>query len=245
MKKLAWALCAVGLWGCGEAGSLPDGKTPAGECTGECAAPPGLSPQAPVAALPSTLWPLTTGSTWTYQITADTRGVFEKTVTVEGPREVPDAVGEAISVLSVEPYKSERSWQLTGNGLAYRVREEDLTDGALTTVTTWDPATIKNLVDPQPVGWSSSSTIHELERVMADGTVKEKDRTYVWTVLAVDESVTVPAGTFQALKVQRSRPDKTDKVRTYWLVPGVGKVREDGERLEELVRYEVKPLQSP
>jgi hypothetical protein len=57
----------------------------------------------------------------------------------------------------------------------------------------------------------------------------------------VNETVTVPAGTFNnALKVQRERPDKEDSARTYWLVPGIGKVKEDGERLEELVSYDVK-----
>ena len=59
---------------------------------------------------------------------------------------------------------------------------------------------------------------------MDDGTVDEKDRTYVWRVLAVNETVTVPAGTFNnAIKVQRDRPDKEGKERFYWLVPGIGK----------------------
>jgi hypothetical protein len=33
---------------------------------------------------------------------------------------------------------------------------------------------------------------------------------------------------------------KGEKSRTYWPVPGVGKVREEGERLEELTAFDVK-----
>ena len=58
----------------------------------------------------------------------------------------------------------------------------------------------------------------------------------------VGVTVTVPAGTFtNAIQVRRERTDKPDYLRRYWLVPGVGKVREEGERTEELSSYDIKP----
>ena len=73
------------------------------------------------------------------------------------------------------------------------------------------------------------------------GTLEDREKTFVWRVTGVNVSVTVPAGMFDnAIKIERDRPDKLGKLRTYWLVPGVGKVREEGERTEELLRYEVK-----
>jgi hypothetical protein len=169
------------------------------------------------------------------------KGVFEKHVEVLGPRAVPDTTMTATAVRSIQPYLEELSWQVElQNGLVVRLREEDLKGGAVARVTTWSPATVKSLALTQQQGWSYPSTIRETVR-QDDGTVETKDRTYVWRVVAVNETVTVPAGTFSnAIKVQRDRPDKEGKERTYWLVPGLGKLREDGERLEELVSVDVK-----
>jgi hypothetical protein len=38
----------------------------------------------------------------------------------------------------------------------------------------------------------------------------------------------------------RTKQGKEAKDRTYWLVPGIGKVKEDGERLELLQSFDVK-----
>jgi hypothetical protein len=239
MKRVILAALAAVVWlsGCGgSGGSLPtgDGPTPSNpELPGTPVQP---SPEAPVS-----LWPLTTGSQWTYKITDPTRGIFDKTVEVMGPQAVPETSNTAILVRSVQPHLEEHSWQLElQNGTVVRLREEDLKAGAIIRVTTWSPATVKSLAQVQEQGWSYSSTIRELTREDS-GLVVEKEQTYVWRVLAVNETVTVPAGTFtNAIKVQRDRPDKTGKERTYWLVPGIGKVKEDGERLEELVSHDVK-----
>jgi len=237
MKRAILAALAAVVWlgGCG-GGSLPpgDGQTPSN---------PEL-PGSPVQPSPETslsLWPLTTGSAWTYRITDPTRGIFDKTVEVLGPQPVPETTNTAILVRSVQPHLEEHSWQLElQNGTVVRLREEDLKAGAIVRVTTWSPATVKSLAQAQQLDWSYSSTIRELTR-QDDGLVEEKERTYVWRVLAVNETVTVPAGTFtNAIKVQRDRPDKEGKERLYWLVPGIGKVKEDGERLEELVSHDVK-----
>lgn len=177
----------------------------------------------------SSLWPLTEGSWWRYRISDGVVAPFEKRVEV---------VGEGL-VKSVQPHLEELSWQVAGeDGTVHRVREEDRKQGLLVRTTTWDPATIKALASAQEAGWQATSTI--VERVVAaDGTVEEKTKSYTWRVLG-EEAVITPKGPFQALKVQRDRTDKETRSRIYWLVPGVGKVREEGERTEELLEFEVK-----
>jgi DNA polymerase I-like protein with 3'-5' exonuclease and polymerase domains len=60
-------------------------------------------------------------------------------------------------------------------------------------------------------------------------------KTETWTVEAVAESVTVPAGTFTALRLRKTTSGAADKM--YWFVQGVGKVKETGDQTEELVSY--------
>jgi hypothetical protein len=59
-----------------------------------------------------------------------------------------------------------------------------------------------------------------------------------WTVLAVDQEVTVPAGTFRALVLQKAGGSTA---KQYWYVRGVGKVKETGGQTEELVSYQLQP----
>jgi hypothetical protein len=251
MRRWRWAaLAAAVCWvGCGEGGSLPGGKdgteqpattNPDGTVTlpdipadknpdGETKAPEFTS-----------LWPLTKGTRWTYRITDPTRGTFEKQVEVLGEQTVPDTSMKAIAVRSTQPHLEELSWQVELNGVVVRLREEDRKAGTLARVTTWSPATVKAISREQSVGWTFTSDIRELTR-LGDGTTEDKDKTYVWRVEAVNETVTTPAGTFtNAIRLKRARGDKENQERTYWLVPGIGKVKEDGERLEELVSHDIQ-----
>jgi hypothetical protein len=225
--KALWMIAALGVACGGKIEPIP-GEPPV---TGN---PNPTNPEAK-----TSLWPMGTGSTWTYRITDPVRGVFEKTVSVQGTEQVPGTSTQATKFRSEQPHLEEISWQLSANGLVNRVREEDLKDGAVVRMTSWEPSTIKALAEPKAQGWMHS--VEVLERVTEDGFTEEKMKTYVWRVVAVDQTVVAGAQTFNnALKVQRDRADKEGSERIYWLVPGVGKVREEGERTEELIRYDVK-----
>jgi hypothetical protein len=243
MKKAIVAALAAGAWlvGCGGGGSLPTGTDGPGSSPDPQLPEAPAQPDNPSQNTNTSLWPLTAGSSWTYKITDPMKGIFDKHVEVLGLQTVPDTTLTATEVRSVQPLLEERSWQLQlQSGVVVRLREEDLKGGEVARVTTWSPATVKSLGVAQPEGWSYSSSIRETVR-QDNGTVQEKDQTYVWHVVAVNETVVVPAGTFtHVIKVQRDRPDKDGKERYYWLVPGVGKIKEDGERLEELSAYDVK-----
>lgn len=186
----------------------------------------------------TSLYPLSVGSSWTYRITDDVE-VFEKELEVMERGPVPDGSGlTGVRVHSTQPHLTEDSWMVERDGLVFRVWEEDFRDGTLLRTTTWSPAIVKSVTAIPEEGWAESFTSTETVEFPA-GDVQEDEKTYVWRVAGV-ESVTVPAGTFpEALKIERVRPDKPEKLRTYWLVEGVGKVKETGERLEELLRYDI------
>ena len=206
----------------------------------------GTDPE-PVGSLPWTaqgnLWPLTPGSSWTYRITDPADGPSSKEVSVQGTTQVPGTSVSAISVVSVQPHIEERSWQTVAEGKVLRLREEDRKAGEVVRVITWEPSLMmKALAEAKPAGWTETVTLVENERDETTGALIEKEKVYAWAVEALGESISTPAGTFSnAIRLLRTRPDKADwEPRTYWLVPGVGKVREEGERTEELVRYDVK-----
>jgi hypothetical protein len=220
---MAWAAtAALCLAACG-GGGLPEEKQGLG--SGE------------------SLWPLSEGSTWTYRIDDPSRpDVDQKVVTVGKVEPVPESISgmRAVKVTSVQPHLTEVSWQHVADGLVYRVREEDFRNGARIRTTTWTPATIKALDGPREKGWSTTSSVNEVVLGPDGAEIENSGKDFVWRVLAVGEEVTVPAGTFKAFRVQRDRSDATGKERIYWLVPGVGKIKETGERLEELQSYDVK-----
>jgi hypothetical protein len=245
MKRWGWAalVALVCMAGCGEGGSLPKGPGDATQPDGTVPLPsdPGAPDTGGDTKPPQTsLWPLTTGSTWTYRIDDPVRGVFEKQVVVLGEQPVPQTAMTAIAVRSTQPHLDEYSWQLEKDGLVVRLREEDRKGDTLARVTTWNPATVKALSLPRAQGWRFESSIQEFIRY-GDGSTDDKDKTYVWRVMGVNETLTTPAGTFtNAVRLLRERGDKEGQERTYWLVPGIGKVKETGERTEELISYDVK-----
>jgi hypothetical protein len=61
----------------------------------------------------------------------------------------------------------------------------------------------------------------------------------VWTVQNVAEQVTVPAGTFTCLRIVRQ--DTGDTPDYYWFARGVGKVKEQHTKLEELMSVSMPP----
>lgn len=262
-RRMAAVMAACGaLAACGSGNSLPQGTGSSSTTNpdGTVDLPgtpvqPGDGTTDPTEA-PETLWPLTQGSTWTYSIVDPMiQGSFQKTVRVVGARQVEGTQMTAMLVHSQQDRTAttgdlyeEYSYQLElTDGRVVRLREEDHKNGSLLRVTTWSPATVKSLSRaPASVPWEQVDAVRELI-TYPDGSSEDKDPTYAWKVVALNETVTTKAGTFtNAIKVQRDKLNdegevKDDKRRTYWLVPGVGKVLETGERTEELVSYDVKP----
>lgn len=227
-SRSSLAFLVVGLLACGGGGAGDGGGPPVVDPPVED--PPPLSGE-PVLA------PLAAGTRWTYTVTDPLRGTFEKDVQVIGSEQVPDSTARAMRVRDLEPSQEETSWLEVRGGYLLRHREEDRKAGALVRATTWSPAAPKALAASAPAGFSADVSVRESEWLATTGATAEKVQIYRFTVVAVGVQVTVPAGTFTCLQVDRLRVDKLEPKRTYWLAPGVGKVREEGERVEQLTAF--------
>lgn len=255
-----WVAALAAGWmlvGCGGGNSLPGGEGPGqSNPDGDVGLPGDPDPGEQENPAARSLWPLTAGSVWVYDIQDPVHGNFQKHVTAVGTRDVPGAPAGTTGMMvhskqdrvATGVVYEEYSWQVEqSNGLVVRLREEDHRDGVQVRTTTWAPATVKSLARaPSSLPWVYQSAVQELT-VLGDGSKENSDPTYSWRVLEVGVTVHTKAGTFtNAVKIRRDKLTdagevKEGKERTYWLVPGIGKVREEGERTEDLAAYDVKP----
>ncbi|HUQ08533.1 MAG TPA: hypothetical protein VM261_38845 [Kofleriaceae bacterium] len=190
--------------------------------------------------------PLAVGASWTYDTldSSMTNPVtIVKTSTVEALEDVGDRKA-GVTAFRVRTGKSGTSgdvvsWQEDRCTSVVRHREQqfDVNDTLLTDQF-YVPGKLR--VDETPehlsVGatWTTAYTEVEVDPILGTQTVS-KDET--WTVQAVDEMVTTPAGTFTCLKVGKATSGSAAK--TYWFARGVGKIQETGEQTETLTAFTV------
>lgn len=211
--------------------------------------------------------PMTVGNTWIYQITEIDGTVSSKTQSITA-NELTGGVGDGKDVMSYKFVTGNKFADPNGDvsyqalvGTRYvRLRdrsidgktgnvkkEEYYSDPYKPRLDTADAHTVKGAT------WTESFTHFTLDTPKAsasDGgatdagavdaglvTTQAQD-VETWTVVAVNESVTVPAGTFKALVLNRI-VNATNK--TFWFAKGVGKVKETGiaDQTEELTKFEV------
>ena len=195
----------------------------------------------------SLLLPLAAGNRWTYRVT-DGDDVETKNQVV-GELEPVGGSGPHASAMAyrmtttrgVDGTNETVSWQAAVGARVVRYREQafNATSGMLDIEEHWDPYKLRVDQAEEFLGDGASflETYDETKLVpgMESTTAARGDR---WTVLAAKESVTVPAGTFDAIKLMRVSSSQ-GAVKTYWFAENVGKVKEEGGQLEELESYEV------
>jgi hypothetical protein len=193
------------------------------------------------------LLPLETGNSWTYRVTDG--DVVETKIQTVGELEPVGGSGPHADVMAfrmttvrgVDGANETVSFQGYSGSRVVRYREQayNATTGDLDIEEHWDPYKLR--VDQAEEfledGASFLETYDETKLVPGEEptTATRSDR---WTVLAASVTVTVPAGTFEALKINRVSSSQ-GAVKTYWFVENVGKVKEEGGQLEELESYEV------
>ena len=191
------------------------------------------------------LLPFKEGNTWTYRVTGSA-GLQTKITTV-GPLEPVGGTG---------PNKDKMAFKVT------------TTKGAMDRTVSWQAVVGASVLRYREVAYSAMTGMPELEEhwaphkihVHSDAEHTEAGAKWVetfmetkimmgmppatspaadnWSVDGVDVSVTVPAGTFKAVVLVKASPSGQ---KTYWYVPGVGKVKETGGQTEELISYELTP----
>ncbi len=187
-------------------------------------------------------FPMVTGAEWVYRVVDP--DVTTKTQTVGDEEDVGGmhAGTMAFKLTTEKPNGMVVSWQGVEGERVVRYAEQDLS-GANTTSEEYTPS--RTRVDMSEAHttlnatWTESYTEHVSEN---GGAVTTSDKSETWTVIGVDESVTVPAGTFCALHLRRQSTvggiDGSDK--SYWFARGVGKVQEvSATRTETLESYDI------
>jgi hypothetical protein len=184
------------------------------------------------------------GNSWTYRVTNNGE-VSTKVVTIEAEEKVggtgPHAEDTAFRVVTKKgPLDQTISWQALDGERVLRYREQSFHAGTgeLELEEHWAPYKLhfdgSDEHTAESATWLESYDETKLPVDKAEETKAERDR---WIVDSPSEEVTVPAGTFKAVVVQKAGGGD---IKTYWYVRGVGKVKETGGQTEELMEYKVE-----
>lgn len=194
------------------------------------------------------LFPLRTGNTWTYRVT-DALGTVTTKVHTIGEQEAVGGTGPNADVMAFRVLTNKGtngtdetvSWQADLGDRIVRYREQAFaaSTGDLELEEHWAPYKLRVSEKPEQTQTGASFLEEYSETKLPVGgspsTSVVGDR---WDVLSDDETITVEAGTFEHAVVLQKSGGSSQK--TYWFVPGVGKVKETGSQLEELVSYDVE-----
>ena len=188
--------------------------------------------------------PLDVGATWTWRVTPGADPAFEKTSTVEALEDVGDSKAGTMAyrVRTLGKDGETVSWQEDTGQAVRRHREQSFSaTQVMTSDQMYTPAKLR--IDESAarlvVGTTYVETYTEEERDPATGAIKTVSKSESWTVEAIDESVTVPAGTFPCLRLRRVGTDVSAAEKRFWFARGVGKVKEVGGQTEELASYDI------
>lgn len=205
---------------------------------------PGAGGDGPAASGP--LLPWAVGNRWVYQVTKD--GEVSDKVTTIGEEEPVGGDGANAELFAYKVTTSKKngtdrteSWQAPDGDRVLRYREDSFSasTGERELEEHWEPYKL-HVDGSAPHVLAGASWLEEYEEVKlpVGGTESRSTRRDRWTVQSVSEAVTVPAGTFEAIVFRKVG---ADSLKTYWYVPGVGKVKETGGQTEELADYELQP----
>jgi serine/threonine-protein kinase len=193
--------------------------------------------------------PLATGNSWTYRITDPSTGQVDpvdKTITIdrEGDERGLKAGVRGYRLLRQDTNGQAYRWiRDTGNAVVWDHDEWFDSAGAPTRAIFYVPYRLRvdHRCERRVVGASWTEAYEAIESAMPNAAARTSQMRERWTVEAVDEAITVPAGTFRAMRIHRLN-EATNTDSTYWFAPGVGKVKEFSppKEQEELVRFTVK-----
>lgn len=240
-KFRALALAAIAsssLSGCGNI----DPAAPSGDGEGGAGgADPGPT---------GSILPWAVGNEWTYRVTK--AGVTSVKTTTIGELEAvggdgPNASAMAYHVTTAKGAQMNdhtESWQAPSDQdperiVRYREQSFSPSTGALNIDEYWDPEKLH--VDGSEARtragatWLESYSETQLVVGRTPSTTAVRER---WTVVNANETLQVPAGSFDhVIHLQKAGSGTT---KNYWYRRGVGKLKETGTQIEELTDYKLK-----
>jgi hypothetical protein len=180
----------------------------------------------------STYFPLAVGATWTYRITNPAGATADKMTTVEALEPSNGTSGPVAFRTRNEALDGTTiNWeQVTGVAVVrYRQHVLDATATAVLDKTYAPSSVVFDESGPHLVPGTIWSETYAQTQVPVGGQPKTSQETVKWTLEAVDDVVTVPAGVFTCLRVRRhhsSSMNPADEVT--WYAAGTGRVKETG-----------------
>lgn len=181
--------------------------------------------------------PVQVGNHWTYDEVATASGAILGTIDKEitGTRDLDGRNTFVHVTTQTNSLVAKRSFWLADESHVFRLKQERLDAGG--TLLDWreyDPGFLRLGRETLELGQTYAES-HVRSEYASDGTlVDQRSKAYTWVVEALDESVTVPAGTFSCLRLRRV--DSDVGVKTYYYAKDVGKVLEHDDIEEEQLR---------
>ena len=194
------------------------------------------------------LLPLAVGNSWSFQVTDTGTGAQgQKTQTVEAFEDVGGTLAGTMAyrLHTVKPGGAYTlSWQTDTGDAIVRLRDQEFAaGGAQKNETVFDPDKLRVNESAAHTSASAQFSLSYTEHTTdftAGGAQTDVSKTEDWTVVAADESLTTPAGTFSCLHLHRI-DSATGSDKQYWFAAGVGKIKEDGlGQTEILTAYTVQ-----
>jgi hypothetical protein len=207
-----------------------------------------LEGPSPAAGSRQSHFPLVDGASWTYQHTNLVDAPWE-----EGARVTATTYGgrDAFVLTDEEDAEGEQthSTLVVDGTRIYRTYKETAVGDEVAVTTTYDPAFLRYDEAWREVGtsvtldddWTQRCVVASSASNCAPGAMKLGRTSHTYTVLDVADAITVPAGTFNAVKIQRDNV-LDPETKLFWFAVGVGKVREQNPEtgaVEELSAYEI------
>jgi hypothetical protein len=209
----------------------------------------GPTTPVPEAGAKNSHYPLADGAVWVYHHTKPNKADWDETDTMRAAT----YKGEPAFVLEDQEDKQGVQTHSTlkndGSGI-YRVYQEDTVSGQVADSVTYAPAFLRfdeswtkngqtvTLTD----NWTRTCVLGGTAAAScATGAVTPGMTTHVYTVIDAAARVSVPAGMFDAVEVQRVDPN-TSETKLYWFAAGVGKVRDENPMsmaVSELTSYTI------
>jgi len=184
---------------------------------------------------------LVVGATWVYNVT-DTGVAYTKNSAVEALEDIGGIAAGTMGYKVSETIKTsvQLTWyESTASDVRRHHDQQTDANGVMTSEDWYSPYDLRVDESSDHLTAGAAWTLSYMDaHTSASKPASTKSITENWTTAAVNEVVTVPAGTFSALKITRT-DTANGGAKSQWFVQGVGKIRESNTtgHLEELQSY--------